>query len=87
VASEGGTQVKLRRRCPRDAICTIVYHGTSKTPLEFDNTNRGDGDVMIYGVTPPEEKTPEKPGPTSAPTTMPASAATSKPNPSPVLKP
>jgi uncharacterized iron-regulated protein len=80
VASEGGTQVKLRRRRPCDSICTIVYHGTDKTPLAFDDANKADGDVLIYGITPPEEKSPEKPGPTSAPTTMPTAApTTSKP--------
>ncbi len=82
VASEGGMWTKLRQCRPEDAVLTMVYRGTSKTPLAFDDADRGAGDVVIYGVKPPEETNSDKPGPTSAPTTMPTSAAaTSKPAP------
>jgi heme-binding NEAT domain protein len=77
VASDGGTQVKLRRRRPKDAVLTIIYHGASTTPLKFDDADKGSGDIVIYGVKPPEdEEKPAKPSPTSAPTTAPTSMPT-----------
>jgi uncharacterized iron-regulated protein len=66
VAHDGGTGVKVRRRRPQDNIMTIVYHGVTSTPLAFDETDAGAGDVIIYGVTPPEESEPEKPAPTTS---------------------
>jgi uncharacterized iron-regulated protein len=76
VAHDGGTGVKVRRRRPQDSILTIVYHGVSRTPLVFDAADSAAGDVIIYGVTPPEESEPAKPTTTSpAATTAPASGA------------
>ncbi|MEK6644826.1 MAG: ChaN family lipoprotein [Planctomycetota bacterium] len=72
VQSNGGTQVKFRQRRPNDRVMTIVYRGVEKTPLRFDESDRGAGDVIIYGVKPPDEDA--KPAtPTSQPTTAPAS--------------
>lgn len=56
VASEGGTQVKLRRRRPDDRVVTIVYRGVSKLPALLDPKDRFAGDVVIYGMRPDEEK-------------------------------
>lgn len=73
VANDGGTAIKLHRRRPADRVLTIIYRGTSNTPLAFDEADRGSGDIVIYGIKPPEETT--QPGPTSAPTTLPATTS------------
>ena len=67
VASEGGTMVKVKRLRPNDRILTIVYHGTSSTPLKFDEADRGAGDVVISGIAPPEDSESMKPTPTTSP--------------------
>lgn len=72
VASEGGTWTKLRRRRPQDAVLTIIFRGTSKTPPTFDEADRGAGEIVIYGIQPPENSPPEKALTTSAPATQPA---------------
>lgn len=71
VQSNGGTQVKFRQRRPNDRVMTIVYRGVETTPLRFNEADRGAGDVIIYGVKPPEDDA--KPAtPTSQPTSGPA---------------
>ncbi|HKQ48270.1 MAG TPA: ChaN family lipoprotein [Phycisphaerae bacterium] len=74
VAGGGGTAIKLHRRRPTDQALTIVYRGTSKTPLAFDEADRGAGDIVIYGVKPEDPPEPAKPPTTSAPTSAPATA-------------
>lgn len=77
VANEGGTATKLHRRRPADRVLTIIYRGTSNMPLAFDEADRGAGDIVIYGIRPPEETT--QPGPISAPTTQPAATSRGSP--------
>lgn len=55
IEREGGTQVKLRRLRPADRVLIIVYHGKTDTPLKFDEADRDSGDVVIYGLKPPEK--------------------------------
>jgi uncharacterized iron-regulated protein len=81
VAYDGGALVKLRRRRPTDRILTIVYRGQSEVPLKFDDSERNAGDIVIAGLTPPEEEPAPKPA-TTAPTSQPSSAPdTSTPSP------
>lgn len=74
VASNGGTQVKLRRRRPTDRVLTILYHGQSELPLKFDASERDAGDIVIVGLKSPEDEPPSKPTPTSPPTSAPSTA-------------
>lgn len=82
VEQEGGTLVKTRRRRPGDKILTLVYRGTTVAPLAGDESDRGVGDIVIYGMTPEPPEEPKSHGPTSAPaTTMPADEpATTQPS-------
>ncbi len=54
IERDGGTKAKLRQRRPDDTVCTIVFRGISDTSLQFDESDRGAGDVVIYGITPPQ---------------------------------
>jgi uncharacterized iron-regulated protein len=56
VSYDGGTKGKLAARRPGDRLFTIVFRGTSDTALPFDADDRNAGDVVVYGVTPPEKK-------------------------------
>ena len=85
VAEEGGTVQKFRKQRPRDRVITIVYRSRSDTEFAFDKDDRGTGDIVIYGLTPEQEKPtltmPVKPSippsPTAtAPTEMPVPAST-----------
>jgi uncharacterized iron-regulated protein len=69
IARDGGTSIKLQCRRRDDSFLTIVYQGTSDARLAFDEADRGAGDIVIYGLKPPD---PEQPPTTSAPTTGPA---------------
>lgn len=80
VAHEGGTQVKVRKMRPNDHILTIVFRGTSETPLSFDEADRAAADIVIYGVTPPEEDAMSMPVPTTAPAPTTTSAPTTQPS-------
>ena len=62
------SRLDAKRRRPDDAILTIVYHGQSETPLKFDDSDRDAGDIMIYGLKPPEEEDARKFPTTSGPT-------------------
>jgi uncharacterized iron-regulated protein len=56
VAAEGGTRQKFRARRPGDRVFTIIYRGTADPALAFDAADQGAGDVVIYGIKPPPEK-------------------------------
>lgn len=62
VSYAGGTFAKFKQRRPCDRVFTIVYQGSTETPLKFDPENKDIADVVISGVTPPPETKP-----TSAP--------------------
>lgn len=55
IANDGGTWTKLRQRRPADRILTIVFRGASDTPLAFNKEDQEAGDIVIYGIRPPEE--------------------------------
>lgn len=57
VERDGGTRAKLRERRQDDSVLTIVFRAATETPLKFDEEDRGAGDIVIYGVTPPEANT------------------------------
>lgn len=72
VASNGGTAQKLRRQRPNDQLFTIVYRDDPDGQFAFDEQDRGAGDVVIYGLTPPEPEKPSMPKPPGKPETQPA---------------
>jgi len=72
VAHNGGTAQKLQRRRPEDKLLTIVYSDNPDGQFTFDAEDRGAGDVIIYGLTPPEPKKPSMPTPPAKPETPPA---------------
>ncbi|MBI5764395.1 MAG: ChaN family lipoprotein [Planctomycetes bacterium] len=78
VEKNGGTQVKFRQRRPNDRVLTVVYRGVPMPPLRFDEDDRYAGDIILYGISPPEDD-PKPPMPTSQPTSAPASQPTSAP--------
>lgn len=75
VKHDGGTKVKFQQRRPRDRVCTLVYEGTEDGRLKFDPEDRGGGDIVLYGIVRPSEKTPPMPPPTVTPPTAPAPPA------------
>lgn len=63
VSFGGGTLAKFKSRRPDDRVFTILYRGSSTTPLAFDADDAGVADVVIYGIQPPPEtKATSKPG-------------------------
>ncbi len=72
VAHNGGTAQKLQRRRPEDKLLTIFYRDNPDGQFTFDAEDRGAGDVVIYGLTPPEPKKPSMPTPPAKPETPPA---------------
>ena len=72
VARNGGTVQKLRRRRPKDKLLTVVYRDNPDGQFTFDEEDRGAGDVVIYGLTPPEPEKPSMPKPPGKPETQPA---------------
>lgn len=82
VEKNGGTQVKFRQRRPNDRVLTIVYRGVPTPPLRFDEDDRNAGDVILYGISPPEDdpkaSMPTTSQPTSAPTSQPTTAPVEK---------
>ncbi len=81
VEKNGGTQVKFRQRRPNDRVLTVVYRGLPTPPLRFDDEDRNAGDIILYGISPPEDD-PKA----SMPTSQPTSAPTSQPTTAPVEK-
>lgn len=59
VEREGGLWTKVKRARPEDAVLTIVFRG-AQPPFAFDEADLGAGDVVIYGIAPPEDE--EEPG-------------------------
>lgn len=55
VAHQGGTKTKFMAARPDDRVVTIVFRGTPDTALRFDERDRQAGDIIVYGVTPPEK--------------------------------
>jgi uncharacterized iron-regulated protein len=81
VAHDGGTAIKLRQRRPDDDVITIVYRGVPDGQFALQTEDRGAGEIVVYGLTPPEpeERTMPSPGrkprpaaPESQPATQPA---------------
>lgn len=66
VSYAGGTHAKFRQRRPEDRVFTVIFEGSTKTPLAFDSENKGIADVVIYGVTPPEEPKPATTAPSGS---------------------
>ncbi len=92
VSHEGGTAIKCRQLRPSDRVVTIAYRSTTDGRLSFDQEDRGAGDVVLYGLTPPpeEEQAGGPPGPLPAatqPATMPASAPSTAPTSVPATEP
>lgn len=65
VAREGGTWQRLRDQRPNDRITTVVFRSRQSNLDEFDDEDRGLGDFVVYGITPPSK-------PPAGPTTRPA---------------
>ena len=82
VQFEGGTLVKLRQRRPDDAVRTIVYRTSPDTRFEFQEDDRGAGDIVIYGLVPPAPKKSA-----AAPTSQPILRPTTQPTTSPTTLP
>ena len=72
VANNGGTAQKLRQRRPDDKLCTIVYGDHPDGQFRFDEEDRGAGDIVIYGLTPPKPKQRSMPAPAEKLETPPA---------------
>jgi uncharacterized iron-regulated protein len=72
VAHNGGTAQKLQRRRPDDKLLTIIYCDNPSGQFTFDEEDRGAGDIVIYGLTPPEPERPTMPTPPAKPETPPA---------------
>jgi hypothetical protein len=62
VARDGGTAVKLHQRRPRDKLVTVVYCGNPDARFELHAEDRGAGDIVVYGLSPPKPKTTPEPG-------------------------
>lgn len=71
VAHTGGTARKFHELRPHDRIVTVAYHSTTDGRFEFDEEDRGAGDIVIYGIKPPPKKKRPTTMPTTAPTTQP----------------
>lgn len=75
VEEQGGTLAQFRQRRPNDHTCTIVFRATPDGDFTFNPDDYGAGDVVMYGITPPEAaptmppSPPEPPAPTTQPTT------------------
>jgi uncharacterized iron-regulated protein len=65
VARDGGTWRRLRDQRPKDRISTVVFRARESDLDVFDDEDRGLGDFVVYGITPP-------PKPPAGPTTRPA---------------
>jgi uncharacterized iron-regulated protein len=72
VARDGGTVQKLRRRRPDDKLLSIVFRDSPNGQFTFDEEDRGAGDIIIYGLTPPEPEKPSMPAKPGQPATQPA---------------
>lgn len=58
VAHAGGTFLKFKQQRPEDRVVTIAYRGQPEVEFTFEEEDRGAGDIVIYGLTPPEEEAP-----------------------------
>ena len=79
VAHDGGTAQKFRQRRPGDRVVTVIYRSTTDGRFAFDVDDRDAGDIVIYGIAPPEEAErpsmlPE-PAAATQPTTAPSTTA------------
>jgi uncharacterized iron-regulated protein len=72
VARDGGTVQKFHRRRPDDKLLIIVYRDNPDGQFTFDEEDRGAGDVIIYGLTPPEPEPPSMPVAPGKPASQPA---------------
>lgn len=75
VERNGATQQLIRKRRPHDRVRSITYRAAEDANLAFRREDRGAADIVIYGVTiPDEDEGMPPPGPSSAPASAPASA-------------
>ncbi len=79
VAHDGGTAVKYRRLRPSDRVLTVAYRSTTDGRLPFESDDRGAGDIIVYGITPPPEPKREAPASAPATTTQPTAEPTTQP--------
>lgn len=79
VASAGGTAEKFRQRRPGDRVVTLVYAGCDSANFALADEERGAGDVIICGLSPPEKPAGPMMPPATQPTSSPASAPASQP--------
>ncbi len=79
VENEGGTYRKLRAKAPRARVVTLAYRSRPDGRFAFDDEDRGAGDIVLYGLTPPkpEHKTTSRPA--SQPASRPARSAATPP--------
>jgi len=90
VSHAGGVRQKFLNQRPADRVLTVVYSSTPETSFAFDETDYEAGDIIIYGVTPPEppKKMPAMPGKKPmTPSSQPVSAAATQPASAPVTPP
>jgi hypothetical protein len=71
VARAGGTVQKFRHRRPEDKLLTVIYHDHPDGQFAFAEEDRGAGDIIIYGLTPPEPEPPSMPAAPGKPTSQP----------------
>lgn len=50
VRDDGGTELKLRERRPRDRVVTVAYRGVGDLTTGFDPDDRGAAEIVIYGL-------------------------------------
>lgn len=50
VRDDGGTELKLRERRPRDRVVTIAYQGVNDLPTGLDPDDQGAAEIVIYGL-------------------------------------
>lgn len=50
VRDDGGTELKLHERRPRDRVVTIAYRGVNDLPRGFDPDDQGAAEIVIYGL-------------------------------------
>ena len=55
VTNDGGTTIKLFKRCPNTEVLTVQYEASPDGQFTFDENDRGRADVIIYGVSSPRD--------------------------------
>ena len=55
VPNDGGTTIKLFKRCPDAEVLTVQYATNPDGQFAFDENDRGRADVIIYGISPQDD--------------------------------